>query len=258
MVIICQCQNARLVSEATRRQVSDALKSTSQPVVYVDDLCALAAKKNPLLGQWAEQKELVVCACFPRAVKALFSHAKVNLPESTKIFNLRTQQPEDILSLLPVELDDKGQTPPKTIQATDPDWVPWFPVIDYQRCKNCKQCLNFCLFGVYSMTQDQTVQVSLPAKCKTGCPACARVCPYAAIIFPKYDKSPINGDEVVEAEWKKSHAASAASLKDRLSGNIYQLLRNRNNRAASVQSLSDLEKLKDSFDIPEDLFESHS
>ena len=256
MYVVCQCQNAGLISEAVYSQVLDALKSTSQPVVCVDDLCALAAKKDPLLRQWTEQEELVVCACFSRAVKALFSHAEVKLPEAARIFNLRTQSPEEIVPML--VSGNEGQTSPITIQATDPDWVPWFPVIDYDRCKNCKQCLNFCLFGVYSLAQNQTVQVSRPAKCKTGCPACARVCPYAAIVFPKYDKSPINGDQVVESEWKKSHAESAASLKDRLSGNIYQLLRNRNSQDTSPQSLSDLEKLKDQFDIPEDVFESRS
>ena len=29
-------------------------------------------------------------------------------------------------------------------------WKPWFPVIDYDRCTNCMQCLSFCLFGVVS------------------------------------------------------------------------------------------------------------
>ncbi|MEM9803556.1 MAG: hypothetical protein AAGA20_24785, partial [Planctomycetota bacterium] len=29
-------------------------------------------------------------------------------------------------------------------------WTPWFPVIDYDRCTNCMQCLSFCLFDVYS------------------------------------------------------------------------------------------------------------
>lgn len=256
MIIICQCQNAQLISEATARRVVGGLKNTSQPVVCVDDLCALAAKQDPLLKQWADGDELVICACFPRAVRSLFAHAGVELPDSARFLNLRTGNTEDILSMLPA--DDKGQAAVETIQATDPNWVPWFPVIDYDRCKNCKQCLNFCLFGVYAMKDDESVQVLRPRKCKTGCPACARVCPYAAIIFPKYEKSPINGDEVVESEWKKSHAEAADSLKDRLSGNIYQLLRDRNRKAVSPESLSDLEKLKDQFDIPEDLFQSHS
>jgi hypothetical protein len=27
--------------------------------------------------------------------------------------------------------------------------VPGFPVIDYDKCTNCMQCLSFCLFGVW-------------------------------------------------------------------------------------------------------------
>ena len=39
-----------------------------------------------------------------------------------------------------------------------------------------------------------------PASCKTDCPACARVCPETAIIFPKYANAPINGGEAKEGE----------------------------------------------------------
>jgi Pyruvate/2-oxoacid:ferredoxin oxidoreductase delta subunit len=78
-------------------------------------------------------------------------------------------------------------------------WTPWFPVIDYSRCTNCKQCLSFCLFDVFGTDDDDRIQVQNPANCKTNCPACARVCPNVAIIFPKHAESPINGD-VVRAE----------------------------------------------------------
>ena len=78
-------------------------------------------------------------------------------------------------------------------------WVPWFPVIDYDRCRNCKQCLNFCLFGVYQLSPEGKVEVQNPSGCKTNCPACARMCPQKAIIFPKYADAPINGDETPAA-----------------------------------------------------------
>lgn len=78
-------------------------------------------------------------------------------------------------------------------------WIPWFPVIDYSRCTNCKQCLSFCLFGVFGTDGDDRIRVQNPANCKTNCPACARVCPKVAIIFPKHAEAPINGD-VVRAE----------------------------------------------------------
>lgn len=65
----------------------------------------------------------------------------------------------------------------------------WYPVLDYSRCAACRQCLDFCLFGVYS-AEDGRVVVSRPEGCRPGCPACARVCPNAAIMFPHYADDP--------------------------------------------------------------------
>lgn len=264
-IIVCQCKNSCLIPDDVMNPVLEMLKKTSQKVYCVDDLCALAAGQDDLFQQWSDDDDLTIFACFPRAVKALFSQAKANLPVSAKMINLRTaESPDSIFENLPS--NQKNDNDPEIITASDTDWQPWFPIIDYDRCKNCKQCLNFCLFGVYSLekgaegsnSSDQ-VRVFQPNKCKTGCPACARVCPYAAIIFPKYDKTPINGDQVDEAQWGKSHAESAKSLKARLSGgNIYQMLRNRKAEPTAPKSISDLEKLKDQFDIPDDLFESHT
>ena len=64
----------------------------------------------------------------------------------------------------------------------------WYPVIDDSRCVNCKQCLRFCLFGVYEFDARFRVSVVNPDNCKPGCPACARICPNSAIMFPLYDK----------------------------------------------------------------------
>ena len=59
--------------------------------------------------------------------------------------------------------------------ARPKSWVPWFPVIDYDRCTNCKQCLSFCLFGVFGADADDRIEVQNPDQCKTGCPACSRI-----------------------------------------------------------------------------------
>jgi Pyruvate/2-oxoacid:ferredoxin oxidoreductase delta subunit len=75
-------------------------------------------------------------------------------------------------------------------------WKPWFPVIDFGRCTNCMQCLTFCLFDVYGVSPEKKIRVQNPSNCKTDCPACSRVCPEVAILFPKYKLGPINGDEV--------------------------------------------------------------
>ena len=61
---------------------------------------------------------------------------------------------------------------------------------DFDRCTNCMQCLSFCLFDVYGTDEDQQIQVQNNDNCKTNCPACSRVCPEAAIMFPQIQKWP--------------------------------------------------------------------
>jgi NAD-dependent dihydropyrimidine dehydrogenase PreA subunit len=69
----------------------------------------------------------------------------------------------------------------------------WYPVIDYSRCTNCMECIDFCLFGVYGVDQLDRILVEEQDNCKKGCPACSRVCPENAIIFPQHKDSAIAG-----------------------------------------------------------------
>lgn len=69
----------------------------------------------------------------------------------------------------------------------------WYPVIDYSRCTNCLECLDFCLFGVYGVDTLERILVENQDQCKKGCPACSRVCPQQAIIFPEYKSAAIAG-----------------------------------------------------------------
>jgi NAD-dependent dihydropyrimidine dehydrogenase PreA subunit len=70
----------------------------------------------------------------------------------------------------------------------------WYPVIDFSRCTNCLECLDFCLFGVYSVDEAGQVFVELPDQCRKGCPACSRVCPEQAIMFPQHKLPAIAGE----------------------------------------------------------------
>jgi NAD-dependent dihydropyrimidine dehydrogenase PreA subunit len=72
----------------------------------------------------------------------------------------------------------------------------WYPVIDYSRCTNCMECLDFCLFGVYGVDTLDRLVVENQDNCKRGCPACSRVCPEHAIIFPEYKTPAIAGAAV--------------------------------------------------------------
>ncbi len=110
-------------------------------------------------------------------------------------------------------------------------WKPWFPVIDYDRCTNCMQCLSFCLFGVYGVDGDRKLQVQNQDNCKTNCPACSRVCPEAAILFPKYKAGPINGDVVSDADLQREKMK--VDISALLGGDVYSLLRERTAKAQS-------------------------
>ena len=68
----------------------------------------------------------------------------------------------------------------------------WYPVIDRSRCTACRHCLQFCLFGVYEHREGLLV-AARPDNCKDGCPACARVCPHGAIVFPLSDEPAVAG-----------------------------------------------------------------
>ena len=109
--------------------------------------------------------------------------------------------------------------------APRPKWKPWFPVIDFSRCTNCMQCLTFCLFDVYGVSKDKKIEVRNPSNCKTDCPACSRVCPEVAILFPKYKGGPINGDEVREADLHREKMK--VDISALLGGDIYAALRQR-------------------------------
>jgi NAD-dependent dihydropyrimidine dehydrogenase PreA subunit len=148
-------------------------------------------------------------------------------------------------------------------------WKPWFPVIDFKRCTNCMQCLSFCLFDVYGVTGEGKIQVQNENNCKTDCPACSRVCPEVAIMFPKYKAGPINGEEVNSDDVRRE--AMKVDISALLGGDIYSMLRDRSERAKSrfskerddERALKErqrcLDKLKSSaadFDVPPELLAS--
>lgn len=146
------------------------------------------------------------------------------------------------------------------------EWKPWFPVLDYDRCTNCMQCLSFCLFGVYGVDGDGKIQAQNQDNCKTNCPACSRVCPEAAIMFPKYKSGPINGD-VVSAE-DLQREKMKIDISALLGGDVYSMLRQRSERAqtrfskerdankALTERQKCLVKLAQSGDIPPEVLMS--
>lgn len=66
----------------------------------------------------------------------------------------------------------------------------WYPLVDAARCVHCGRCQQFCIFGVYALDAGGQVRVAQPERCKPGCPACSRICPESAIMFPLYARDP--------------------------------------------------------------------
>ncbi len=253
-ILYCNCTHGGAVPLDVREAVMEGLAASGVPFKPVADLCELAARRNPSLQRLARADDLHVIACYPRAVRWLFACAGAPLADGAVIHNMREQSADDILAqvaphthsapredatyLTPREHTGgnpqttyKPPQPPPTFPERQPDqWIAWYPVIDYDRCRNCKQCLEFCLFGTFALDDAGTVRVVAPDRCKLNCPACARVCPASAIIFPKFrEGGPIAGDEGVLAE--SPEEGIKADIKRLSKGDVMDVLRKRAARA---------------------------
>jgi NAD-dependent dihydropyrimidine dehydrogenase PreA subunit len=197
-ILICECALGGTLPRERLDSLMRALRDRGVDFAVTPDLCALAATKDGALARWADRPGIGIVACRPRAVRCLFQAAGLALDGEARLVDLRDADADDALRRLGVE---NAPPPPQPgvaepVVAAEgpaaPTWFPWFPAIDRERCTSCGQCAEFCLFGVYTI-RDGRVVVEHPERCKPHCPACARICPQAAIIFPKHDEAPIDG-----------------------------------------------------------------
>jgi NAD-dependent dihydropyrimidine dehydrogenase PreA subunit len=252
-ILFCNCAYADVIDAGRKRQVYDRLAAAGVPFEAVADLCGLAARKDPALAELAGSGGVAVVACYERAVRALFAAADAPLPDDARVLNMRAQGADEILEALGVDAK-AGAAPAPEPPAADGEWVPWFPVIDAARCTNCKQCMNFCLFGVYARGDDGRVFVENPANCKTNCPACARICPAVAIIFPKHGSAPINGADP-EAEPAPDAGPVNVNVAELLKGDVYEVLRRRQSQAADSRGCSCNVPADDQLGIPQEVLD---
>lgn len=188
-------------------------------VEIVEDLCELCQRKDAKVHDLARA---TIVACHRRAVQHQLRYAGV---QATSCVDLRGGSVDEAFSALGISS--------ATLQAADFERVKseclvqlrtfnpkqgtdaWNPVIDKDRCTECGKCHDFCPFGVYEKIEGK-VTVVHPTHCKNNCPACARMCPVGAIIFPKYDKSPINGGEAIEETTAMTDKAFGIALREKL------------------------------------------
>jgi hypothetical protein len=104
-VLYCHCAFAQVVPKDVKAHVLETLAASTCSFDAVPDLCEMSARRDPALGELARGDTTIV-ACYPRAVKWLFSAAGTPLPDGARILNMREQSAEAItgeLSLTPAE-----------------------------------------------------------------------------------------------------------------------------------------------------------
>ena len=121
-----------------------------------------------------------------------------------KLHNDPTVFIEEIRTIIGEEAKETNASLPivggQLVQVEEQTSRRWYPVIDFSRCTNCMECVDFCLFGVYGVDGGENILVEQPDNCRKGCPACSRVCPENAIIFPQHKAPAIAGAETAGDE----------------------------------------------------------
>ena len=210
-ILICCCADYQRLSSDGLRTLAASAEAAGMAVIVIPDLC-LKVVHDPAFLRSRVTPETVVAACHPRAVQALLD--RLSLTAAT-LLDLRGESLDEHLRALEIDAVD-GST--YALPAYDHPWKAWFPVIDGQRCTHCGKCLDYCIFGSYSRRNGR-VEVAQPDACKTDCPACARICPQQAIIFPKHPEPPINGGKA-----ETESASEPATAPPRFDENLYETL----------------------------------
>lgn len=98
-VLYCHCAFAQVVPPEVKSVVLEQLAASGMSFEAVPDLCEMTARRDPAVPQIASDGSTIV-ACYPRAVRWMFSAAGHPLPDTTRILNMRAQAAAEILSAL--------------------------------------------------------------------------------------------------------------------------------------------------------------
>lgn len=99
-ILYCRCAFAQVVPQEVKDAVLAGLAAADCGFEAVPDLCEMAARRDPHLAALAQGGQpLRIAACWPRAVRGLFTLADAPLPErGVEILNMRTDSAETVLA----------------------------------------------------------------------------------------------------------------------------------------------------------------
>jgi len=117
-ILYCHCAFAQVISQGVKQKVLEQLTAAGVDFEAVPDLCEMSARRDPLLKEIASQPYLRIAACYPRAVKGLFTAAECPLPENgPEIINMRVLIGEEAASALLGEVRPESTDPAKGVTA---------------------------------------------------------------------------------------------------------------------------------------------
>ena len=108
-ILFCHCNYAQVVPPEVKEGVLKELCESGRAFEAVSDLCEMSARRDPALKRLADgDRPVKVAACYPRAVKWLFSAANAPLQASqTEVVNMRELSAENSAeALLNDEVDN--------------------------------------------------------------------------------------------------------------------------------------------------------
>ncbi len=98
-LLYCRCAYAQVVPDDVKNDVLAGLADSGAAFEAVPDLCEMAARRDPQLAELAAAGPLRIAACWPRAVRGLFTQAGSPLPkEGVAIHNMRTDSATTVLA----------------------------------------------------------------------------------------------------------------------------------------------------------------
>ena len=99
-LLYCHCAYAKVVPRDVKAEMLRRLGASERAFEAVPDLCAMSARNDPALVDYARREDLEIVACYPRAVRWLFHAGGEDLKDGVRIHNMRTASAEEIGSEL--------------------------------------------------------------------------------------------------------------------------------------------------------------